>query len=189
MFKRIAFAFLFSAALAQNAMAAGDGAYIGGGLGIGIAVLKNTSTGVTSTYTSSASRFLGGYQFNKNFALEAEVFDLGKFSDSSRDVKGNGYGVAGVGILPLGSGTFSLYWKVGLSSVTANSTIKPGSGVVLQGPASQTKSGVALGFGMNYDFTPKATLRVSLDAYPFGVEGDYISGMLPVWGVSGIFHF
>jgi Outer membrane protein beta-barrel domain len=187
MFKRIAFAFLSSAALAQSAMAAADGAYIGGGPGMGLMILKNTTTGATSAYASPAGRLLAGYQFNKNFALEAEVFDLGTFSDPSGDVKASGNGLAGVGILPLGSGTFSLFWKVGLTSVTTNATAKPG--FVLAGPASQTKSGIGLGFGMNYEFAPKATLRVSLDSYEYGVENNHISGRMTMWGVSGIFHF
>jgi OmpA-OmpF porin, OOP family len=187
MLKKIAFTFLISTVFAQAAMAAEDGGYIGGGLGISFTTIKNTSTGVSNTFSSSGPHLLGGYQFNRNFALEGEYFDLGSFNDYPVAIKASGYGVSGVGIIPLGSGRFSLFGKIGLTSVSTTGSAAPGW--VLTVPASQTKSGVSVGFGMNYDITPKATLRLSLNSYEYAALADSVTGRAGMWGVAGVFHF
>ncbi len=176
------------ATLAQSSMAADNGPYIGAGLGVSVASIKNTSTGVTNIYTASNGRILGGYQFTKNFAAEAEYVNLGQFSDPSVSVDTTTYGVAGVGILPLGSGqTFSLFGKIGLSSTTTKAKAAPG--YVLTGPSDQTKTGVSFGAGVNFDVSPNVRLRISLDSYEYGVSDNAISGRMAAWGVNGIFRF
>lgn len=173
---------------AQSALAADDGIYMGGGLGVGTAAIQNLTTGVSTVYTSSGGRLIGGYQFNKNFAIEGEYVNLGTFTDPTLAVDATSYGIGAVGSLPLGSSqTFSLYGKIGMSSTTTKA--KAAAGYVLTVPADQTKSGVSVGMGLNIDVSPKMAVRISLDSYQYGVGNDAISGRMAFWGVNGVFRF
>lgn len=125
------------AAIAASPALAQDSAYPYMGLSLGQARAKFDQAGInarllgpglqTGTLSSDehdrAWRVFGGYQFNRNFALEAAFFDLGQFSYASTlttnptgGISGNfkvqGGGLDLVGTLPLGD-TFALLGRVG----------------------------------------------------------------------------
>ncbi|HEX6690089.1 MAG TPA: porin family protein [Burkholderiales bacterium] len=92
-----------SFALAQ-AKQADTGWYIGGH--IGQADVKEASDEDTSF------KILGGYQFNKNFAVEGAYIDFGKTSEGGTEFKANAWEAVAVGILPVGD-RFGVYGKAG----------------------------------------------------------------------------
>ena len=69
------------AAAALPALAADNGGYVG--LSAGKADWKASSiNGVTGDSSGTAGKVFGGYQFNKNLAVELGYADLGKFGGS-----------------------------------------------------------------------------------------------------------
>lgn len=174
------------ACFSNAAFAADSGGYAGVGLGGTYTNIKNTSTGQSDSYSSSAFNLLGGYQFNKNFAVEVEYVDLGKFKGAIVDIAGTGLGISGVGVVPLPS-NFSLFGKIGVTSVNSTATAHPGW--VLLVPASESKVGVSFGLGGQYEITPNATLRLSLNSYEYSALAGNITGRMGMYGVAGIFKF
>ena len=57
-------------------------------------------------------KILGGYQINKNFAVEGAYIDFGKTSVSGIEFKANAWEAVAVGILPIGD-RFGIYGKAG----------------------------------------------------------------------------
>lgn len=166
--------------------AAESGGYAGVGLGVSYATIKNVSTGRSDSYSSSGLNLLGGYQFNQNFAIEAEYVDLGKFTTSIVEIASTGLGVSGVGVIPLAN-NLSLFGKIGIASVDTKASARPGW--VLLVPASESKVGVSLGLGGQYEITPNATLRLSLNSYEYSALAGSLTGRVGMFGVAGIFKF
>jgi len=183
--------------LAGQAVAAGQGGYVGFAIGQTKASIAaddiNSSLaalGFGSTTTVDESdigfKFYGGYQFNKNFAVEAGYTDFGKFASHSVITSGGSgtgdgewraYSIdfSALGMLPVGN-QFSLFGRAGLSfwnldfSFTA---IGPG-GI---GIASESTSGVSplLGAGAIFRFTPQLALRAEFERH-FSVGDNNTSG-------------
>lgn len=170
----------------NGAFSAESGGYAGIGLGVSYTTIQNTTTGVSSTYSSSAANLLGGYQFNSNFAVEAEYVDLGKFVGSTVDIAASGYGVSGVGVIPLPN-NFSLFGKMGVHTINTKATAH--AGWVLLVPASESKSGVSFGLGGQYEITPNATLRLSLNSYEYSALAGNVTGRVAMFGAAGVFKF
>lgn len=113
-------------------------------------------TSVTSCdEKDSAWKLFGGYQFNRNFALEASYFDYGNAS-ASFSVLGtplgiNGdasaFGIAAVGILPLAN-QFSLFGKVGLLRTEVEIS---GSGGAFADTDSDSETGLHFGVGVMFN--------------------------------------
>jgi OOP family OmpA-OmpF porin len=159
--------------------------YVGAGIGVSKMNVQGTS-GNTVSYTGSSLQLLVGRQINQKVAVEVEYVDLGKLDLSNVSITSTGIGVSGIGIMPL-QNDFSLYGKVGLASVTTTSTAKPGW--VLLVPASESRAGVSLGVGAQYDSSPKTTLRLSIDSYPYSALGGALAGRVAMYSVAGIFKF
>lgn len=166
--------------------AAESGGYVGAGLGVTYTTIKDTSTGTSDSYSSSGFNLLGGYQFNKNFAVEVEYVDLGKFTGAIVELESTGLGVSGVGVIPMPN-NFSLFGKIGITNVDTKATARPGW--ILLVPASESKVGVSFGLGGQYEITPNATLRLSLNSYEYAALAGYLTGREGIFGVAGFFKF
>jgi len=162
-----------------------DGWYVGGALGgsqqhFGGGQIDNalSNQGLTSSSSIDKSdtslRLFGGYQFNRNFALEGGYVNLGKFNYSSTvsapaadTVNGHlsvhGADLAAVGMLPLGE-QFGLFGKAG--AFYAQTKLGESSGgAVAVGDQSHNGTSPLLGAGLNYDITKKVAVRAEVDRY------------------------
>ena len=118
----------------------------------------------------------GGYQVNRNFALEGAYSDVGKI-DFRRDPDASGLGAISsrssglrldaVGIVPLQSG-FSLFGKLGLSYTKGNTSFSTGAAAAppitltdLNAPRSEWNSNY--GLGANYDVSNNLGLRLQYE--------------------------
>src|SRR5436190_19946382 len=168
------------AAASGQAAAADDGWYLG--FGIGQAYEKNhhdritqqlqgsglTTTSIDDDSTDTAWKLLGGRKFNRNFAVEASYFKLGEFGFTAHTtppgtfsgrIKLQGFGVDGVGILPMGQ-NFSAFAKLGLQYAKAEDTFTGTGAVTVTNPnPSKSSAGYKAGLGVQYDFTPSLGLR------------------------------
>jgi OOP family OmpA-OmpF porin len=175
-----------SAVLAQDARF-----YVGGSLGQAEAegVCDDVGTLVTGIGSvsscdekDSAWKFFGGYQFNRNFALEASYSDYGSISASGQSfgvpfsVSGDAtaFGIAAVGILPLGD-RFSLFGKLGLLRSEVD-VVAAGIGGAFS--ESESETGLHIGVGVMFDLGRDFSIRaewerndeVEVDMMSIGVQ-------------------
>src|SRR3954465_1225705 len=143
-------------------------------------------------------RIFGGRKFNKNFALEAGYFNLGKFGFNATTPGGGtlngtakfqGLNFDAVGILPL-TEKFSGLGRVGL---TYNETKDTFSGTIAVPNAnpSKTEGSYKYGLGVQYDLTRALALRGEWERYrvndAVGNKGDIdmaLVGLVYTFGVA-----
>jgi OOP family OmpA-OmpF porin len=121
--------------------------------------------------TDTALKFIAGYQFNRNFALEGGYIDLGSVTISgpggSATFESTAFELVGVGSLPLAD-RFSVYGKFGF--YRADSELNFNLVVLGSGSASETNTDITFGVGLRYDFTRNLGLRAEWQRY--GDVGD-----------------
>jgi OOP family OmpA-OmpF porin len=122
----------------------------------------------------TAYKLFGGYQFNRNFAIEGGYFNLGKFTYQSAAAPGstlNGvYEVEGlnldlIGTLPL-SERFSVFGRIGAQYANTRDAFS-GTGTLrppLSG-ASKRDTNLKVGLGMQYEISPSMQLRGEAERY------------------------
>jgi OmpA-OmpF porin, OOP family len=148
--------------------------YLGGSVGKsdfddGNAVPDLITSG-TVDGSDSGFKIFGGYQFNKNLALELAWVDLGKASYSgtflgapvtggSVDTTGLNFSV--VGILPLNP-SFELFGKIGFFTWEANARDTTG-GVPFSGKADGTD--VSFGIGASYNINRNLSVRAEWEQF------------------------
>jgi OmpA-OmpF porin, OOP family len=133
------------------------------------------STSLTSDDKDKGVKVYGGFQFNRNFALEFGYVDLGTLRQSGTpgpftiqyDV--SGITTAAVGIIPLG-GNFALFGKAGviIESIDKKTT----------GPVNvTTKDGSALmaGAGVRFNFNRHVGLQVEWEHFGGDITVDFVS--------------
>lgn len=173
--------------LAGQAVAADQGGYVGFAIGQSRANVDKgdidsafAALGLGSTTsvdeTDIGFKVYGGYQFNRNFAIEGGYTDFGKATSHTIVTSGgSGTGdaewkawsidVSALGILPL-SDQFSLFGRGGISlwNLDFNFTAIGPGGI---GIASESKSGVSplLGIGATFNFTPQFALRAEFERH------------------------
>ena len=133
-----------------------------------------TSTTISNDDRDTGYKIFGGYQLNKNFALEGGYFDLGKFGFTATtvptgtlrgDIKLKGLNLDAVGILPF-TEKFSAFGRVGFNSAEAKDTFTGGGLVrVLKSNASKRETNVKYGLGLQYAFTESFGVRVEVERY------------------------
>jgi OOP family OmpA-OmpF porin len=134
-----------------------------------------TSIAITDNNRDTGYKLFGGYKFNKNFALEAGYFNLGKFGFTSTTVpagtlNGNisldGMNLDAVGILPI-TDTFSAFARVGMNSAKARDTFTSSGAVPAPTNLSPSKRefNPKVGIGVQYDFTKSLGMRVEAERY------------------------
>ena len=168
-----------SAALAQDA-----GFYIGGAFGQAQidGTCSGAPAGVTCDDKDSAWRIFGGYQLNRNFALEIGYANLGEAKASGFGITAtqevSAFDVVAVGSIPVAD-AFSVYGKLGFYSGQAET--RNNFGVV----SDDSGGGVTFGFGVRYDFTRNLGVRAEWQRY--AEVGDDIDVNLVTLGV--LFRF
>ena len=169
----------FSAALAFAGTAAAQSEssfYIGGT--VGQSTLKGSCSGVDGCdNTDTAWRILGGYQFNRYFAVELGYHDFGKASGSLGDTKAKAWEVVGLASYPL-TNEFSIYGKLG------------GYNGKLEAPnGDETTNQVTYGAGARYDFTKQLGVRGEWQRY-HAMGGDTVAKTdVDVLSVGVVYRF
>ncbi|MDP3761878.1 MAG: outer membrane beta-barrel protein [Ramlibacter sp.] len=176
------------AALAQNAAPISSGWYMGGNIGRttqdadnaaitnGLAAQGLATTSINSDDRDRGYKVFGGYQLNRNFAIEGGYFDLGSFGytaqtaplgSQSGDVRYKGMNLDLVGILPF-TDKLSAIGRVGVTSTKASGSYSAtGAAGVPFGNAnpSERTTNPKVGVGLMYDFTPSLGVRVEAERY------------------------
>lgn len=133
-----------------------------------------STTLITDEDRDLGYKIFGGYQFNKNFALEGGYFDLGKFGFTattvpagtlSGNIKLRGINLDAVGILPI-TEKFSVFGRVGANYAEATDSFT-GTGLVsVRNPnPSSRDTNLKLGLGLQYAFTESLAMRAEVERY------------------------
>ena len=193
--KKILVAALLSAVVATPAFAAPNGADAGvyGGFTVGQSKTDNPYVGTATIDDKDTvgSVFLG-YQYTKNWGVEAFYATVGKLTATGGGQTGTGdadaFGLNVVGTAPLNE-SFALYGKLGYARVNTNATSSPVAGL-----AGRDNSNVTGGIGALYNIDKKMAIRFGLDRYELttisgnvvGAEDKFWSD---VWSVGLVFKF
>ena len=138
------------------------GWYAGGSLGQSDTDCE-PAAGLSCDNKDTAWKAFGGYQLNRNFAVEFGYTNLGEVSASGGgvniSVESTAWELVGVGSFPLAN-QFSVYGKLGFFRAEAevSSNIAGGSG-------SKTTTDLTYGLGVRYDFSRNLGLRAEWQRY------------------------
>ena len=187
----------FAAISSPSAMAADPGWYVGGNIGEAKSLIDDeqiaesllgagySATSIDEDDNHVGYKLFGGYQFNRNFALEGGYVDLGKFGFDANtspsgslngDIEINGLNFDAVGIFPF-TDKFSAFGRAGLIyAKSKDSFTGSGAVVVLDSNPSKREANYKAGVGVEYDFTPAFGMRVEAERYRIndavGNDGD-----------------
>lgn len=133
-----------------------------------------TSSTIVDDDRSTGYKIFGGYQLNKNFAVEGGYFDLGKFGYTATtqpagtlngNIKLRGLNLDLVGILPL-TDKFSAFGRAGLAYAQARDSFSGGGAVRVSNPnPSKNDTNYKVGLGLQYAFTESLALRAEAERY------------------------
>jgi OOP family OmpA-OmpF porin len=126
-----------------------------------------------SEQQDTAYKIFGGYQFNRNFALEGGYFNLGKFTYSSASgantMQGT-YEVEGlnldlVGTVPM-TERFSFFGRIGAAYAHTHDSFN-GTGLLVPPANNPSKydTNLKVGVGLQYDISPSMQLRGEAERY------------------------
>lgn len=123
---------------------------------------------------SLSGRLFGGYQLNRNWGLEAGVFDLGRFSFSARTapegtldgrIRLQGLSLDLVGTLPLGE-RFSLLGRVGGQAAWARDQFRGSGAVGVTNPNPRERAvNPKAGVGLQYELNRNLLIRGEAERY------------------------
>jgi OOP family OmpA-OmpF porin len=144
-----------------------------------------TTTSITDDNRDAGHKFIGGYKFNRNFALEGAYFDPGRFGFTATTVpegalSGNiqvkGLNLDAVGFLPI-TERFSAFGRAGLNYTEARDSFAATGLVNTLSPyPSKRDTNYKLGLGLQYDFTKTLGMRFEAERYRIndavGSKGD-----------------
>lgn len=147
-----------------------DDARISSGLlGSGLA-----TSSIADTDRDRGFKLFGGYQVNKNFAVEAGYFDLGQFGfvantaptgTLSGNIKLRGFNMDAVGILPI-TEKFSAFGRLGVTYAhTDGAFAGTGAVNVLDPSPSARDTNLKVGLGVQYAMTDALSLRAEIERY------------------------
>ncbi|MES2279920.1 MAG: outer membrane beta-barrel protein [Pseudomonadota bacterium] len=154
--KKILTACAIAAATLVAAPAFAQG-YIGAGLGSSKISGFDNGTIAGGNTSKGTAKIFGGFQFTPNWGMEVQYSDLGRRNLTNAGVAAGSmstsqFGLSGTGTLPMSSG-FSLLGKLGVS---ANRTT---------GAASANNTGLLIGVGVAYNFTPALSARLEYEDF------------------------
>jgi OOP family OmpA-OmpF porin len=151
------FAVSASGALAQ-AQQFRPGWYVGGSLGQADISDINCPSGFSCDDKDTAWRIFGGYDMNRNFAVELGYADLGEFNRSSGatnlSIDGAAWDISAIGSFPVAD-RFSVYGRLGLYY----------SDVDTASVGNETNTDLLFGVGARYDFSPNVGLLADWTRY------------------------
>jgi OOP family OmpA-OmpF porin len=177
--------------------AADSGWYVGVNAGQSMAKIDDTrianglvGSGFTSVIISDHDRdtgykVFGGYQFNKNLALEGGVFELGQFGFDAATlpagtlngtIKLRGINIDLVGSLPI-TQKFSVFGRIGANYAEARDTFAgTGAVVVLNPNPGAFDTHPKVGLGLQYALSESVAVRAEMERYrindAIGNKGD-----------------
>jgi len=133
-----------------------------------------TATSFSNRERDSGYKLYGGYQLNRNFALEAGYFDLGKFGFTSTttpagtftgDIKLRGINLDLVGSLPL-TEKFSAFVRIGANYAEAQDSFSGTGAVRVINPnPSSRETNYKAGLGLQYALSEPLALRLEAERY------------------------
>ena len=133
-----------------------------------------STTSIEDNDRDRGYKLFGGYQVNKNFAVEAGYFDLGQFGFVANttptgtlngDIKVRGLNLDAVGILPI-TKKFSAFGRLGVTYArTKGSFAGTGAVNVLNPNPSERDANLKVGLGVQYAFTDALSLRAEIERY------------------------
>lgn len=144
------------------------------------------TSSISDDHTDTAYKLFGGYQLNKNFALEGGYFKLGQFGytattipagTKSGNIKLQGLNVDAVGMLPLAD-KFSVFGRLGLQYAEAKDNFSSTGAVPVPANPNPGKNAAnyKAGMGLQYDFTESLGMRAEAERYRIddavGSKGD-----------------
>lgn len=156
-----------------------------------------TTTSIIDRERSNGFKIFGGYQLNKNFALEGGYFDLGKFGFTANtnpagtfegETKINGLNLDLVGTVPI-TEKFSAFGRAGLAYANASDSFSGTGAVQVSNPnPSKRAMNYKVGLGLQYAFTDSLGMRAEVERYrvndAVGNKGD-----IDLFSVGLIYRF
>lgn len=181
--KKITAALLLTTAVAAApaAFAADNGYYAG--LTLGSATTSApAAAGVTTKKTDTPYGIVGGYQYNKNLAVEVAYTGAGRYRTATTSVKADALSIAAVGTMPL-SDTFGLYGKLGFANVSSKA--------VGAGTGNVSRTSATYGVGVQYNASQNIGIRFGYDRYGAAVNLNNVKQNynVNVWGIAAIYKF
>ena len=132
------------------------------------------STTIIDDDKSTGFKLFGGYQFNRNFALEGGYFDLGKFGFTATTVPAGtfdgrirlrGLNLDLLGRLPV-TDRFSVFGRVGVNYADARDNFTSTGAVrVLDPNPRKHAANIKFGAGLQYDVTEALGIRAEAERY------------------------
>lgn len=131
-------------------------------------------TSMTRDERDTGYKVFGGYQLNRNVAIEGGYFNLGKFGFTSTttpagtlngQIKLQGLNLDLVGTLPL-AGRLSAIGRIGAQYASARDTFSGGGAVtVLNQNPSKRAANYKFGAGLQYEISPAFLVRAEAERY------------------------
>ncbi len=144
--------------------------YVGGALGLtkdnkdGLEDIAN-QFGVTKEDEDTALQIFGGYRFNKYFAIEGKLANLGEYTISdccdNIVIEGRAVSVDAALIIPFGNAPLDLQAQVGLA--IASIDVKSNFGV----NEDSSETGGHAGLALRWHASPTVTTRVGIESWVF----------------------
>ena len=133
-----------------------------------------STTSIADDKRDTGYKIFGGYQFNRNFAVEGGYFDLGRFGFAATtvpagtlfgNIKLRGLNLDLVGTVPI-TEKFSAFGRVGLDYAQARDNFTGNGAVsVLNSSPSKRATNLKVGLGLQYAFTPTLDMRLEAERY------------------------
>lgn len=204
---------VLAAITSQLALADDSGWYVGGNVGQSRAKIDDprisaqllvpptTAVSIVDSNRSRGYKLFGGYQVNKNFAIEGGYFNLGRFGFTATtvppgtlngNIKLQGVNLDAIGILPV-TEEFSVFGRVGMNYARAQDHFASTGAVLVPINPDPGKSQLnyKFGGGLQYAFTDSLALRLEAERYRIndavGNKGDidlYSIGLIYRFGVE-----
>jgi OmpA-OmpF porin, OOP family len=145
----------------------------------GLQAGRLAATSISDRDRSHGFKLYGGYQLNKNFAVEGGYFDLGKFGYTANatrisdgapgtltgDIKVKGLNLDLVGIVPL-SEKFSVFGRAGLNYAQTKGAFSSTGAVSMTNPnPSKNGANYKVGLGVQYAITEALAVRGEAERY------------------------
>ncbi len=159
---------LFLLLASANAFAGG---YVMLGAGNMWGNASDPTIGISDSGMGIAYTVIGGYQFNRFAAVEAEYTNFGSMSVAAGgNVSAYAAGVAAVGLVPVSSGV-SLFCRVGAADTLVEIAPPPGASMLVQTTQQKTAPFFGVGFQITDDTDTLGIIRVSYSKYAGGNSG------------------
>ena len=162
---------LMFAAPGMAAESKASGGYIGGGLGNSRLDDDGAFDGLSFDDTDTTAQIVGGYKFNKYFALEARYSDYGSFSVMGLGIDASAMSIHGVASIPFGASGWELFLQGGFGRVSLD---VPGE--------STDESAFGTGIGIRYSFTENLSLAAQTDLFIWDDSDGFSDYTLSVGG-------